>query len=234
MWRTAGRRFVWHACLRKTFWPFLFGIPSIHFLPAASGTRERQYAPPALHYGCIMPIPSFQLKKNTSLMQRSRGFGHGVVVSKICYVQYSDCVEDLDCRILISRSVVTCDCCTAMNHCRDWVFSHSGLEAGPPAFQLPMFAECDTLHELCSTCLSKESMPFVNSKPPFPARSLRFLRAAVRSASFAVNYGCIMPISSLQLQKKPVLCKEGESLVTELWSPRIVTIYLLCSYVTAN
>ena len=88
--------------------------------------------------------------------------------------------------------------------------------------------------ELCSTCLSKESMPFVNSKPPFPTRSLRFLRAAVRSASFAVNYGCIIPIPSLQLQKKPVLCEEGESLVTELWSPRIVTIYLLCSYVTAN
>ena len=29
-------------------------------------------------------------EKKTSLMQRSNGFGHGVVVSKICYVQYSD------------------------------------------------------------------------------------------------------------------------------------------------
>ena len=29
-------------------------------------------------------------EKKTSLMQRSSGFGHGVVVSKICYVQYSD------------------------------------------------------------------------------------------------------------------------------------------------
>ena len=32
-----------------------------------------------------------------------------------------------------------------MNHCRDWGFSHSGLEAGLPAFQLPMFANCDAL-----------------------------------------------------------------------------------------
>ena len=30
-------------------------------------------------------------------MQESKGFGHGVVVSKIYYVQYSDGVQDLDC-----------------------------------------------------------------------------------------------------------------------------------------
>ena len=33
----------------------------------------------------------------------------------------------------------------AMKNCRDWVFSHTGLEVGLPAFQLPMFAECDAL-----------------------------------------------------------------------------------------
>ena len=45
-----------------------------------------------------------------------------------------------------------------------------------------------------------------------------------------------MPIPSLQLQKKPVICREAEGLVTELWSPRFVTIQWLCSqlcYVTA-
>ena len=150
MWSAAERRFAQHVCLRHIFRPFLFGIPSIYSLPEA-GSWERQYAPPVLHCCCIMPrimpIPSLQLKKKNSLslMQRSRGFGHGVVVSKICYVQYSDCVQDLDYRVLIALSVVTCDCCKPTNHCRDWAFSHSGLEAGLPAFQLPMYSMWDAL-----------------------------------------------------------------------------------------
>ena len=40
--------------------------------------------------------------------------------------------------------------------------------------------------EICSTCLSKESMPFVKSKPPLPTRSLRSLRAVARSTSSAL------------------------------------------------
>ena len=75
--------------------------------------------------------------------------------------------------------------CTIMNHCWNWAFSSSGLEVGLPAFQLPMFAKCDALKEICSTCLSKESTPFVRSKPPLPTRSLRFLRATVSSTSSA-------------------------------------------------
>ena len=47
---------------RNPFPPFLLGIPSIHSLPEA-GSWARQYAPPALHYGCIMPIPSLQLQE---------------------------------------------------------------------------------------------------------------------------------------------------------------------------
>ena len=39
----------------------------------------------ALDHGCIMPIPSLQLQKKTCHMQRSRGSGHGVVISKKCY-----------------------------------------------------------------------------------------------------------------------------------------------------
>ena len=39
--------------------------------------------------------------------------------------------------------------------------------------------------EIYGTCSSKESMPFVKSKPPLPTRSLRFLRATVRSTSSA-------------------------------------------------
>ena len=33
----------------------------------------------------------------------------------------------------------------ARKNCRDWVFSHTGLEARLPAFQLPMFEKCDAL-----------------------------------------------------------------------------------------
>ena len=50
---------------------------------------------PTLHYACVMPIPLLQLQKKDLSMQRSRGFGQGVVVPKICYVQHSDC--DLSC-----------------------------------------------------------------------------------------------------------------------------------------
>ena len=40
--------------------------------------------------------------------------------------------------------------------------------------------------EICLTCLSKESIPFVKSKPPLPTRSLRSLRAAVCSTNAAL------------------------------------------------
>ena len=58
----------------------------------------------------------------------------------------------------------------------------------------------------------------------------------LRHSPPVLHYGCIMSIPSLQLQKKPVICREAEGLVTELWSPRFVTIQWLCSqsfYVTA-
>ena len=37
------------------------------------------------------------------------------------------------------------------------------------------------------------------------------------------------PSLRCRCRKKPISCKEAEGLVTELWSPRIVTIYWLCS-----
>ena len=99
-----------------------------------------------------------------ALLCREAEMCHGVVVSKIC------------CNAVIVLSVVLCDCCKPMNSCRGWAFSNSGLEVGLPAFQLPMFAKVTHCRkEICSTCLSKESMPFepfVKSKPPLPTRSL--------------------------------------------------------------
>ena len=78
--------------------------------------------------------------------------------------------------------------------------------------------------EICWTCLFKESIPsipFWNSKHP-TYQKLELPESCVRSAISALNHGCIMRIPSLQLQKKIVLWREAESLVTELWSPRFV------------
>ena len=90
---TRCRKEICSTCLFEESIPAtLLGISIIHPLPGA-GSRERQHAPPPLHCGCIMPIPSLQLQENTCLMQRSRGFGHGVMASKICIdlLHCSDC-----------------------------------------------------------------------------------------------------------------------------------------------
>ena len=77
-----------------------------------------------------------------------------------------------------------------MNNCRDWAFSNSGLEVWVPAFQLPSLQNVKHCRmEICSPCLFKSSIPTIlcgNSKPPFPTRSLRLLRAAVCSTTSAL------------------------------------------------
>ena len=156
MQRAAEKRFVRHVCLRNPCLLILFWNLSLHSLPGAwvpeSGST---FASSAFCCGCIMPIPSLQLQKKiekTCLMQRSRGFGHGVMASKICY------------NAVIVLSTVICDCCKPMNSCRDWAFSNSGLEVWLPAFQLPMFAKCDTMpNEIWSTCSfkTKTSIPAI-------------------------------------------------------------------------
>ena len=129
---TADRRFVGHVCLRHRFPPFLLGLPSIHSLPEA-GSSERQY----IHQFCMMvpSCPSLRcsFRKSTCVMQRSKAFGHAIVVSKTCY------------NTVIVLSLVLWDCCKPTNTCGDWAFSNSGLAVGLPAFQLPMFAKCDAL-----------------------------------------------------------------------------------------
>ena len=103
---TAERRFFRHACLRN---PCLLWNLSVHSLPA-------------LHYGCIMAIPSLQLQKNTCLTQRSRRFGHGVVVSRTCWGTFQS-------------PMVPCDHCkTTMNSFGDWAFNHGGWKWGCQPF----------------------------------------------------------------------------------------------------
>ena len=80
-----------------------------------------------------MPIPSLQLKQKTCLMQRSKGFGHGVAVLKICY------------NILI---VLPCD--------------HRSGAASLSAAHITMFAKCDAVpKEIRGLRLFQESIPAI-------------------------------------------------------------------------
>ena len=87
------------------------------------------------------------------------------------------------------------------------------------------FAMSTCWKEIFSTCLSRESI----------------LRKSKHGGSWeghytppGLHYGCIMPIPSLQLQKNPVLYREAEGLVTELWSPGLIKEYsdVRCFHVT--
>ena len=82
-------------------------------------------------------------RKKTCLVQRSRGFGRGVVVSRTCWE-------------IFPSLMVPCDHCKAMIFLEIELFNHGGSEVGLPAFQLPMFAKCDYCRcqeEICFICL---------------------------------------------------------------------------------
>ena len=153
-------------------------------------------------------------------MHRSRAFGHGVVVSKIC------------CNAVIVLSVVLCDCCKPMNNCRDWGFSKIGLEVWLPAFQLPSLQNATHFRKaICSTYLLKASIPAI----PWEVPNIHSLpqKLQVPESGSTLHQLCIMaascPSFRCNCRKTPVSCREAEGLVTELWSPRFVTIQCLCS-----
>ena len=129
-------------------------------------------------------------------------------------LQYSDCA--LSCAMRLLQKV---------NNCLDWDFSNSELDVWLPAFQLADVRKMWCTAErrfVVHVCLRNPFPLFLVGIPSIqPIRSLRFLRAAVSSAISALNGG-IMPIPSLQLQKKPVTCREAEGLVTELWSKELL------------
>ena len=147
MWRTAERRFVRHVCLRN---PCLYWSLGLHSLPEAWGPRERQHTLPALHYACKRFHPFVAAAGKTCLMRRSRGFGNGVVVTKICY------------NAVIVLSVVLCDCCKPMNTCPDWAFSNSGLQVGLK-LKLEVPESGRTLDQFC----------IMVAKDPIPSLQLR-------------------------------------------------------------
>ena len=110
-------------------------------------------------------------------MQRSRGFGRGVMASKICY------------NAVIVLSVVLCDCCKPMNSCRDWAFSMLlaivAWKCGCQPFRCPCWqnvTQCQT--RFVGLFCFQESIPAI----PFG----NFLGAAAHSTSSALCllYAC--------------------------------------------
>ena len=177
MWSTAERRFTRHVCLRHTFRPFHFGIPSIQSLLEA-GSWERQYAPPVLHYACIMPIPSLYLQKNEPVSCR----------------EAKRLVKQLWSRRFVTVQWLCCQLCyvTAANQWRMVeieLLATVGWKWGCQPFSFPCSQNVQHCRkEIYSTCLFKTSIPavpFWNSKHPVSTRS-RFLRATVRSTSSAL------------------------------------------------
>ena len=166
-------------------------IPAIPLgFQSSTPCQKEVYAPPALRYGCIMLIPSLQLQKRTCLMQRSRGFGHGVVVSKICY------------NAVIVLSVVLCDCCKPMNNCWDWAFSNSGLEVGCQPFS----CRCSQMWRTAErrfvrhVCLRHRFRPFfLGFQASTPCQK------QVPESGSTLQLLCIM--LALCLQKIPSLCR---------------------------
>ena len=140
MWRTAEKRFVRHVCLRHPFRPFHFGIPSIQSLPEA-GSWDRQYAPPVLHYACIMPIPSLHLQKNEPVPCRE---------AKRLVKQLMNSCRDW----AFSNSGLE----VGLPAFQLPVFAK--YDALPKGDLLDMFFKMLTVY--------KESMPFVKSKSPLP------------------------------------------------------------------
>ena len=133
------------------------------------------------------------------LMQRSIGLvtdGHGVVVSKVCY-RILECVFS---HLPLHRLL-------------QWAFSNSGLEAGLPAFKLPMFAKRDALpNGYFSTCSSRESI----SGDSKHRGSWEYQLCIMFASCPSLRCSC---------RKKPVTCREADGLVTELWSPGLVEEY---------
>ena len=167
MWCTAERRFVRHVCLWN---PCLLWNLSLHS-PEAWGSWEPQHAPPAPHYGWIMPIPLLQLqRKDLSHAEKQRVWSRSCGLQEL---QYTDCAPIwlLQTKFLASVSSkrvgrgcqpFSCPCSRNVTHCRK---------------------------EIYATCLSKESIPaipFGYSKHPLLTRSLRFLRVAAPSTNSAL------------------------------------------------
>ena len=215
MWHTAERRLFWHVSFQESIPAISFGN-SKHPLPARSRFLRAAVRSTCFALWLHHAHPFVAVAWKTCLIEISRGFGHGVRVSKICYNE------------AIVLWVVLSDCCKPMNTCRDWAFSNSGLEVGLPAFQLPMFANVTHFRkEIYSTCLfsgihshhsfweSQSSTP-CQKQVPERGSTLHLLCIMVASCP-SLRCSCMKNLSHRDKQR--------------VWSrsPRFVTMQRLCS-----
>ena len=112
-------------------------------------------------HGCIMPMPSLQLKETPVL--RARCVTIQWLCSQSCFVTAANQWTIAEIELLAAV----------------------GWKCGCQPFSCPRLQNVTrSRKEIYATCLSKESIPaipFWNSKHPIPTRSYRFLRAAVCS-----------------------------------------------------
>ena len=135
MCRTAEKRFVPHVRLRNPF-PLFPCVNSKHPIPARSLRFFLRTAACStssalwLHHA----HPFVVTAEKACLMQRSRGFGRGVVVSKICYNAVIVLSELCYVTAANQRTIVEIELLATVS----WKW-------GCRAFQLPMFAKCAAL-----------------------------------------------------------------------------------------
>ena len=138
--------------------------------------------------------------KKNSLVQRSRGFGHGVryvTVTMQCL-----CSQLLQCSFCLwsPRPLVVASCEVGlMFPCNKGHQSNEQLSRfsfWPRRGCQPFSCRCslNVMHcrkEIYGTCLSKESMPFVKSKPPLPTVAEAWGPREPQHPPPS-HYGCIM------------------------------------------
>ena len=155
MWCTAERsrkhprrRFAWTRLFKKS----IPAVPVLEFqastpLSEAWGSRERQYAPPALHHAFMLAKDAHPFVEDSDkgiLCHVEKQW----VWSRSCGLQ--GLLRNID--ILLNDigtcffPVVPCDCCKPMNRCRDWAFQQQwvGNRSCQP-FSCPCSATCDSL-----------------------------------------------------------------------------------------
>ena len=110
---------------------------------------------------------------------------------------------------LWSRLSYIRDCCRSMKNCRDSAFSLRGLACEP------ISCRCS---QHVTRCLSEESIVAVS-----------FWNSKLHSSTL-LHHSQI----HCSWRRKPVSCRKAKGLVTELWFPKIVTIYWSCSSMTTG
>ena len=143
MWHTAERRLFRHVSFQESIPAISFGN-SKHPLPARSRFLRAAVRSTCFALWLHHAHPFVAVAWKTCLIEISRGFGHGVRVSKICYNE------------AIVLLVVPCDCwlLAPMNNCREALLATVGWQWGCRPFSCRCWQNVTHCRkEIFSTCL---------------------------------------------------------------------------------